>query len=76
MTKYIVYAIDEDHPVLDGCNAYKPVKKFKRDYDAFSFTDDVKNLSKYGCMMIVKDTDNDGSYTWNADIRAWEKMEA
>ena len=76
MTKYIVYAIDEEHPVLDGTNAYKQVKKFKREYDAFGFIDDVKNLSKYGCMVVVKTTDEDGAYTWNADVKAWEKAEA
>ena len=76
MTKYIVYAIDEEHPVLDGHNAYKPVKKFKRDYDAFGFIDDYKNLSRYGCMIVVKDTDNDGSFTWNEETKVWERTEA
>ena len=75
MTKYIVYAIDEDKPVIDGA-AYKPVKKFKREYDALGFIGDVKNLSRYGCMILAKDTDEDGSYTWNEETHIWEKMEA
>lgn len=75
MTKYIVYAIDEDHPVLDGSNAYKPVKKFKHEYEAMNFADDMKNLSKYGCMIVVKDTDTEGQYTWDTDTKAWMKTE-
>ena len=73
MTKYIVYAIDDEHPVLDGENAYKAIKKFKREYDAMNFAGDMKNLSKYGCMVVVKDTDTDGSYTWDTDAKAWTK---
>lgn len=76
MTKYIVYAVDDENPVVNGNTSYKPIKKFKREYDAMIFVDDVRNLAKYGCMMMVKETDSDGSYTWNPETCLWEKMEA
>ena len=75
MTKYIVYAIDEDHPVIDG-ESYRPVKKFKRENEAMMFLEDVKNLSRYGCMIIIKETGDGASSVWKPDMMAWEKTEA
>lgn len=75
MTKYIVYVEDEDHPVMDG-TAYKKLKKFNREYDAVNFVEDVRNLAKYGCMRIIKTTDEDGDYIWNPMGDTWDRMEA
>ena len=74
MTKYRVYAEDEDRPVIDG-TAYKQIKKFKREYDAIDFANDLRNLSKYGCMRLIKTTDDDGDFIWNADGDVWEKYD-
>lgn len=72
MTKYIVYAEDEDRPVIDGA-AYKKLKKFNREYEALAFAGDVRNLARYGCMRLIKTTDEDGDYIWNADEDVWER---
>ena len=76
MTKYIVYAVDDENPVVNGSTSYKPIKKFKREFDAVMFVENVKNLAKYGCMIMVKQTDSDGSYTWNPDTMQWERTDA
>lgn len=70
MTKYIVYAEDENNP---GKRA--KVCKIKREYEALDFIGDVKNLSKYGCMTLIMETDDDGRYVWDNEGSAWIRME-
>lgn len=72
MTKYMVYADDEAHP-----GTMKLVKKkIKHEREAFDFIADVRNLQQYGCMTVIKDTDDQGSFFWNKDTNSWEHMEA
>lgn len=73
MTKYIVYVEDEERPVING-TAFKKLKKFTREYEAITFTGDMRNLAKYGCMRLVKTTDEDGDYVWNPENNVWEKF--
>lgn len=76
MTKYIVYAFDEEHTSSSGENKYKVVKKFKKDYEAFYFVEDIKNLYRYGCMTVIKETDDGLRYVWNSDTTVWEQQNA
>ncbi len=61
MIKYEVYA--------DGNN--RPVKKLKREYEAINFINDVRNLAKYGCMTLVKESD-DSAYIWDSQNNVWK----
>ena len=71
MTKYIIYAEDDERPGKQNV-----VKKIKNnEYEALSFVSDMKNLSRYGCLTLVKKTDEDGEFTWNAQNSVWEKTE-
>ena len=54
MTKYMIFSQDE----------YEPVKKIKHEKEAIAFTKDIANLKKYGCMTVVKETD-DGKFQYN-----------
>ena len=63
MTKYLIYAEDEK----------KPVRKMKRDYEAIDFSEDVRNLQRYGCMSVVKVVADGGRYVWNSETSVWEK---
>lgn len=67
MTKYIVYAEDDENP---GKQA--PIKKLKREYEAIEFVNDVRNLSRYGCMTLFKSLDNGEKLRWNTDTAVWE----
>ncbi len=71
MTKYIIYAEDDNHP---GKQAQ--IRKTKREYEAIDFIGDVRNLQRYGCMSVVKTTDEGDKFTWNADTSVWEAAEA
>ena len=68
MTKYIIYADDADQP-----GGQIVVKKVKHEADALGFADDVRNLSKYGCMTIIK-ADDDGRFVWRPDTASWERV--
>lgn len=71
MTKYIVYAEDEERPGKQNV-----VKKIKNnEYEALGFVSDMKNLSRYGCLTLVKKTDCEGDFAWDNQINAWVKME-
>ena len=48
MTRYEIYA--------DGDN--RPVKKAKRENDAIAFVTDIRNLSRYGCLTLIKELDD------------------
>lgn len=69
MTKYIIYACDDS-------NRQKAVKKMKRESEAINFVSDIRNLSEYGCMYLVKETDSDGRWEWNDETSVWERMDA
>ena len=71
MTKYIVYAEDEERPGKQ--NVVKKIKS--NEYEALSFVNDLKNLSRYGCLTLVKKTDDEGDFTWDNQGNAWVKME-
>ena len=66
MTRYIIFTEYDK----------KPLKKIKHEYEAFNFVEDIRNLQRYGCMTIVKETDTDGVYVWNRENSAWESIEA
>lgn len=71
MTKYIIYAEDEERPGKQNI-----VKKIKsNEYEALGFISDMKNLSRYGCLTLTKKTDDDGSFVWDAQNSVWLKME-
>lgn len=71
MTKYIIYAEDDEHPGKQNV-----VKKIKNnEYEALSFISDMRNLSRYGYLTIVKKTDDEGDFVWDSQINAWVKME-
>ncbi len=71
MTKYIIYAEDDERPGKQNV-----VKKIKNnEYEALSFISDVKNLCRYGCLTVVKKTDEDGDFTWDQQMETWVKME-
>ena len=40
------------------------MKKIKHEKEAIAFTKDIANLKKYGCMTVVKETD-DGKFQYN-----------
>lgn len=63
MTKYIVYVSDEN-------NRAKQLKKIKHEREAVSFINDFGNLADYGCMTLVKVTD-DGEYLYDNDSGTW-----
>ena len=65
MTKYLIYVENEK----------KPLKKFKREYEAIDFASDFRNLADYGCMQVVMETDSDGCYVWDTQDAVWLKME-
>ena len=69
MVRYVIYADDDNHP-----GKQIVVKKTKHEYDAINFVNDVKNLSRYGCMTLVRQGD-EGSYTWSNENDTWEKTE-
>ena len=60
MTKYIVYAELQE----------KPIRKFKREYDAVDFVTDFRNLADYGCMTLIMESDS-GKYIWDRDLGDW-----
>lgn len=64
MTKYFVLCENEK----------KPLKKFKREYEAIAFASDFRNLSEHGCMTVVMDTDADGRFVWDHDAGAWQRL--
>ena len=68
MIKYIVYARDDS-------NRQYTVKKIKREYEALDFITDMKNLGRYGCMDLVKETDSDGRFLWDSEISSWVRTE-
>lgn len=63
MTKYEIYA--------DGDN--RPVKKLKREYDALNFISDVRNLARYGCMTLVRESDDGETMVWDEMNSVWKK---
>ena len=69
MIRYYIYAEDDNHP-----GKQIMVKKTKHEYDAINFVNEVKNLSLYGCMTLVKQ-DDDGKYTWSNEDSMWENLE-
>lgn len=69
MVRYLIYADDDDHP-----GKQIVVRKTKHEYDALNFVSDVKNLSRYGCMTLIKQ-DDEGSYIWSNENDTWEKTE-
>lgn len=71
MTKYIIYAEDEERPGKQ--NVVKKIKS--NEYEAMCFISDMKNLSKYGCLTLVKKTDEDGEYIWDSLGNSWIKSE-
>ena len=71
MTKYIIYADDEERPGKQ--NVVKKIKS--NEYEALGFINDMKNLSRYGCLTLVKKTDEDGEFTWDAQNSVWLKAE-
>lgn len=70
MTKYIVYAEDDNNP-----GKQTQVKKMKREYEAIDFIDDIRNLQRYGCMTVVKVTDEGERFMWNVELSAWDRVE-
>ena len=71
MTKYIIYAEDDERPGKQNV-----VKKIKNnEYEAINFIGDMKNLSRYGCLTLVKKADDDGEFVWDAQNSVWLKME-
>ena len=64
MTKYLVFT--EDNP--------KPLKKFKRQYEATAFVTDFRNLAEHGCMVLKMVTDSEGSYIWDAQNDVWQRV--
>lgn len=65
MTKYMIFVQDEYEPDKEV-----PLKKIKREKEAIAFVGDVTNLKKYGCMSLVKETD-DGRYKYNEENGEW-----
>lgn len=65
MTKYIVYTADENNP-----DRAKQIKKIKHEKEAILFINDFGNLADYGCMTLVKVTD-DGEYLYDNDHGEW-----
>lgn len=67
MTKYIIYAEDDEHP--GEKNVVKKIKS--NEYEALTFVGDVKNLAKYGYLTLIKKTDEKGDFTWDAQAGSW-----
>lgn len=65
MTKYAVYT--------DGDN--RPVKKFKRENEAIDYVNDVRNLSRFGYLTLVKETDTGEAYAWDNLAGGWRVMD-
>lgn len=63
MIKYEVYA--------DGDN--RPVKKLKREREAIAFIGDVRNLARFGCLTLVRESDNETSI-WDAQQGVWKQQ--
>ena len=70
MTKYMIYAEDENDP-----GKQIQIKKTKREYEALDFIGDFKNLQRYGCMAAIKTSDDGGRFRWNAETSIWEPVE-
>lgn len=70
MTKYIVYAEDENSP-----GKLIQVKKMKREYEALNFVGDIRNLQKYGCMSMIMIDDDGKKHSWNNETSVWERVE-
>ena len=70
MTKYIVYAEDDNNP-----GKQIQIRKMKREYEAIDFVGDIRNLQRYGCMSIIQVTDDGEKYAWNNETSVWERME-
>lgn len=70
MVKYIIYAEDDDNP-----GSQIVVKKIKNsEFEALGFISDMKNLSIYGCMTVVKQTDDKGEFVWIPQDLRWEPI--
>ena len=70
MTKYIIYAEDDNRP-----GKLSVVRKIKNnEFEALNFINDMKNLCRYGCMTVVRDTDGIQA-VWNAQTNTWEHSE-
>ena len=59
MTKYMIFAQDEYEP-----DKKVALKKIKHEKEAVAFAEDITNLKKYGCMTVVKET-NDGKFQYS-----------
>lgn len=66
MTKYLIYADGER----------KPIRKFKREYEAIEFASDFRNLADYGCMTVVRHQDDGSEDSWNMQNATWENVES
>lgn len=65
MTKYEVYA--------DGEN--RPIKKLKHEYEAINFINDVRNLARYGCLTLVKESGGDEpTSVWDNQTNTWKPL--
>lgn len=70
MTKYIIYAEDENNP-----GKQTQIKKMKREYEAINFVGDFRNLQRYGCMSVLRITDDGARYRWDNEASVWETAE-
>jgi len=62
MTKFEIYA--------DGDN--RPVKKLKREYEAINFVSDMRNLARYGCLTLVRSSDEEDPMIWDPQSNLWK----
>ena len=51
------------------------IKKVKNENDGIVFVTDMKNLSRYGCMSILRRHDDGSCYVWHSDTGVWEQEE-
>ena len=64
MIKFEIYA--------DGDN--RPVKKLKREYEAINFVSDMRNLARYGCLTLVRSSDEEDPMVWDPQNCVWKPV--
>lgn len=69
--KYTVYR-EDGYDSVNNCVAWSVVKTLKRESDAITFINDLKNIREYGYLRLETKDETGTRYEWSDSAQSWE----